>query len=339
VTPIFAVDAPPADLPAARVEVERALALAQTAGDDPERTAAATSLATLRWLDGDRAGAVAAWRSSLPFLRARPHAELAAVLGLAHAAGREGAWTEAERWLARAAEVGERTGDAGLRARARLAKADAAERRGQLLAALADAEAVWAGHPERAAPVVVRLCLALGDPLRARPVAELVGDVPLQAAIALQLGEDPGPLPEALRPWGAALAGRWGEVEGAGVPGAWRSLAEGDADAALAAFDGARIALDAEGWPAEAAVRGVWSAGAIAAQGRPKAALGLLAELERLLDDADPALVGAPFDLARARVARAAGDETTAQALAAAARARAPHPPLATQVDLRVFGG
>jgi hypothetical protein len=57
-----------------------------------------------------------------------------------------------------------------------------------------------------------------------------------------------------------------------------------------------------------------------------------------LVDDADAALIAAPFDLARARIARAHGDETTARALAATARSRVPHPPLATAVDLRVFG-
>jgi hypothetical protein len=58
------VDAPPADPAAARAEAEQAYAEAQRAGDDPRRTLAGTSLATLRWLAGDAAGAVGAWRAA-----------------------------------------------------------------------------------------------------------------------------------------------------------------------------------------------------------------------------------------------------------------------------------
>lgn len=320
-------------------EVEQALVDAQRAGDDPRRLRLTTSLGTVRWWQGDPAAAVAAWRAALPLARsvAEPAVELAVHLGMARASATEGAWDEAARHLAAAATGADRSGRPTDRVRVALGNAELEERRGHLHAALALAESVWVAAPERGGPVVVRLCLALGDADRAAGVVAVTGDPQDAARVALQRGEVADWPPE-LAPWAAALAGRWDEVVGSGVLAGFAALARGDADAALAVFDLARITRAADGWPVEAAVCGLWSAGAMAVGGRARAATGLLAELEVLVDDADPAVVAPSFDLARARVARASGDETTAQALAASARARTATPALHVRVDLRAFG-
>ncbi len=258
--------------------------------------------------------------------------------GAVQAAAAAGRWGDAEAVVARALAEAARAGAATQVARARLARADLAARRGRWLDALRDAEAAWLGAPALGGPVVARLCLALGDPRRARPIAEVLGDDALHAEIALQLGEDPGPLPPALRPWAAALADRWAEVDPPGLLQAWRAFAEGDPSRAAERFDASRAALAAEGRPAEAARCGVWAAGALADAGDPDAALARLTSLEPELDAMDEAVAGAPFDLARARIARARGDGITAAALAASARARSATPPLSTQLDLRRFG-
>jgi hypothetical protein len=335
---VTAVDALPADLDAARAAAELAHAEAQRSGDDVARAVASTSLATLRWAAGDLAGAAQAWRAALPFLRtgAAAEAELAAAVGLARVAGAEGMWDEAQRWLARAVEVAGRSGVALLQARARLAGADLAERRGRVTEALQATEVVFTGHPDLAADHVVRRCLRLGDPARARGVWDWIQDDRWRQELVLQEG---GAVPPgAMSGWAAALRGAWDDVAGPTRLLAWRALARGDADGALGAFDAERIRLAADGWPVEAALVGLGSVGALAAAGRTKAGAGLLAELELLVEDADLLVVAPSFDLARARLARATGDETAAQALAATARARVPVPPLALQVDLRVFG-
>jgi ATP/maltotriose-dependent transcriptional regulator MalT len=320
-------------------EVERALVDAQRAGDDPRRLRLTTSLGTVRWWQGDPAAAVAAWRAALPLARsvAEPAVELAVHLGMARATATEGAWDEAARHLAAAAIGADRSGRPTDRVRVALGRAELEERRGHLHAALALAESVWVAAPERGGPVVVRLCLALGDADRASGVVAVTGDPQDAARVALQRGEVADWPPE-LAPWAAALAGRWDEVAGSGVLAGFAALVRGDADAALAVFDLARITRAADGWPVEAAVCGLWSAGAMAVAGRARAATGLLAELEVLVDDADPEAIAPSFDLARARVARSSGDETTAQALAASARARTATPALHVRVDLRAFG-
>ena len=103
-------------------------------------------------------------------------------------------------------------------------------------------------------------------------------------------------------------------------------LAAGRPDEALEAFDQARVQNLAEGWPVEAAMASLLSAAALADAGRPKAAEGLLAEAELELEHADPVGVAPPFDLARAHVAAARGEQDVAEALVASARARTTPP-------------
>lgn len=319
--------------------VEAELERAQRAGDDAARVAAGASLGTLRWWLGDGAGAVAAWRSVLPLVRTvgPPAAEVAARLGLARALAGEGAWDDAQRHLAAVEEAAARSGLAALKVRAALGRADLDERRGRVREALARAEAAWVGLPARGGPVVVRCCLRLGEVARAAAVVDTTGDRADAARIAAQRGLPVDDPPADLVPWLDALEGRWDTASPLPELRAWAAVDRRDLDGALAAFDEARIARAADGWPIDAAVRGMWSAGAMAAAGRARAASGLLAELEVLVEDADPELVAPAFDLARARVARAHGDETAAAALAAAAAARLAHPPLAVRLDLRAF--